>query len=360
MNRKASSMSTLPEEVVDNILSRLPVKSLGRCKCVSKSWRSQISNPQSVKFHLNRAVSDAKTNPFRLFTTYPFHALDYESPSSFEDVADDDDAIVDLGFPSGEPANGVEIMGSCNGLLCLLYFPDCFILWNPTIKDSRELPTSPTSSDGDLSLKGFGYVPSMDDYKVVRAIQTRVEVFSLKDDSWRRIEDLHTSIVIEEEVGTFLNGSLHWLASHHKGPTKQHVILSLDLEREKFSEISLPDVGKTFHTLAMFNGCLSLLSNEGYGNLWVWVMKAYGVNASWTKQVSLLQDDFLFCDYLVPVCSTKNGEIIIDIDGMQIIRYNLEERTVRNLKNRSEQYFEWLLYVETLVSPNTYQGFIST
>ncbi|XP_057497340.1 F-box/kelch-repeat protein At3g06240-like [Actinidia eriantha] len=280
---------------------------------------------------------------------YPFHALDYESPSSFEDV--DDVALVDLGFPCREP-DGAEIMGSYNGLL---YLSDCFILWNPTTKDSKELPTPPTSSDGVFSLEGFGYVSSVDDYKVVRAIQSRVEFFRLKDNSWRSIEDLPSSIVIKEEVGTFLNGSLHWLASREKGPTKQHVILSLDLEKVKFSEISLPDIGNTFHTLSMFNGCLSLLLNEfRYRHLWVWVTKEYGMSASWTKRVCLSEDDFLFCDYLVPVCSTKNGEIIIDIDGTDIIRYNLEERTTRNLKNRCEQWFEWLLCVETLVSPNAY------
>ncbi|KAF7132903.1 hypothetical protein RHSIM_Rhsim09G0052700 [Rhododendron simsii] len=99
---------------------------------------------------------------------YPFHSLDYESPSSFEDI-EDDGAIVDLGSPPKEPDHGVLIVGSCNGLICLLYLPNSFILWNPTIKESKELPTPPFSpSYGDLYIRGFGYNSAIDNYKVIQ------------------------------------------------------------------------------------------------------------------------------------------------------------------------------------------------
>ncbi|KAM7488734.1 hypothetical protein LguiB_026218 [Lonicera macranthoides] len=35
----------IPDEIIDNILLRLPVKSLLRFKCVSKRWLSTISDP---------------------------------------------------------------------------------------------------------------------------------------------------------------------------------------------------------------------------------------------------------------------------------------------------------------------------
>ncbi|KAH7836169.1 hypothetical protein Vadar_033346 [Vaccinium darrowii] len=288
---------------------------------------------------------------------YPFYSLDCESPSSFQDI-EDNEAVVDLSYPGREPDNGVDIVGSCNGLICLLYLPDCFILWNPTIKESKELPSPPFApSYGDLCFKGFGYNSSIDDYKVVRAPsananpnQLRVEVFSLKanswtriedlnslvvedgylgrllhlvepynqeskelpippfspfyddlsfngfgynssiDDykvvnanpnqfgvevfsleanSWRKIEDLKSSLVIEEgDVGSCLNGALHWLGSSGIGPNRKGVIVSLDLGTEKFWEMSIPDCDKknsniSFGTLGIINGCLSLLSNEG-------------------------------------------------------------------------------------------------
>ncbi|XP_058182230.1 F-box/kelch-repeat protein At3g06240-like [Rhododendron vialii] len=361
-------MSRLPEETMMMILLRLPVKTLGQCKCVSKSWRFLISNPFFVKSHLNLTISDPNTNKYsKLFMMYPFYSLDYESPSSFKDI-EDDEAIVDLGSPPKEPDLGVEIVGSCNGLICLLYLPDSFILWNPTIKESKELPTPPFSpSYGDLCFRGFGYNSSIDDYKVVRAPRANanpnqfiVEVFSLKAYSWRRIEDIKDSLVIEEgDVGSCLNGALHWLGSRVAGPNKR-VIVSLDLGTEEFREIPIPDCDNTngtisFNTLGMINGCLSLLSNEGRPrNVGIWEMKEYGVNASWTKLIVLPQDDFLICGYLVPICFTSNGDVVIDNDGMSVVRYNHKKKTVRNLKVRSEDVIEWILYVESLISPNGY------
>ncbi|KAL6971096.1 hypothetical protein U1Q18_030778 [Sarracenia purpurea var. burkii] len=360
-------MSRLPEEIVAKILLRLPVKSLGRCKCVSKSWLSLISDPFFVKSHLNQAVSDADSGCFRIFT-FPFHSIDYESPSSFEDVDDDDrdnDALVDLDFLYREPDEGIEIVGSCNGLICLLYGTNCFILWNLTTRDSRELPPPPSSSPN--TVRGFGCRSSLDDYMVVQAIPTgnpnqfTVEIFSLKDNSWRRIEGPREDILIWEKVGTFMNGALHWLGRSDVGPYKKTQLVSLDLEDLEFQEMSVPyldDESVHFHTLGAINGCLSLLSFVGHlRDVWVWVMKEYGVSASWTRVLVLPQDDFLFCDslacgYLVPMCFTKNGEVIITVDGMSLVRYNPEEKTTKNLNNFNEDGFEWLVYVKSLVSPN--------
>lgn len=292
---------------------------------------------------------------------YPFYSLDYESPSSFEDI-EDDEAIVDLGYPGREPNDGVEIVGSCNGLICLLYVPDCFILWNPTIKESKELPISPFSpSYDDLCFKGFGYNSSIDDYKVVNANpnQFGVEIFSLEANSWRKIEDLKSSFVIEEgDEGSCLNGALHWLGSSGIGPNKKGVIVSLDLGTEKFWEMSISDCDKkncniSFSALGIINGCLSLLSNEGGSrDVGIWVMKEYGVNSSWTKLLVLPQDHFLFSDFLDPMCFTEDGDVVIDIDGRSVVRYNLDQKIARNLKTRSEDFIECILYVESLVSPN--------
>ncbi|PRQ40875.1 putative F-box domain-containing protein [Rosa chinensis] len=46
---------SLSVEIEEDILSRLPVKSLCRFRCVSKSWRYLISDPKFVKLHRDRA-----------------------------------------------------------------------------------------------------------------------------------------------------------------------------------------------------------------------------------------------------------------------------------------------------------------
>ncbi|XP_059630080.1 F-box/kelch-repeat protein At3g06240-like [Cornus florida] len=359
-------MANLPHDIVLNILSRLPVKSLNRFKCVSKPWFSFISDPYFVKMHLNRANSDPDMNPHRLFTLFPFYSLDYESPSSCDDVVVDDDghddAIVNLGFPSRSPQNGVQIVGSCNGLICLAYRAlNAMILWNPSTRQSRELP-KPSFSLDIVSLYGLGYDSSSDDYKVVRASacasaydQIKVEVFSAKHNNWRLIQGFHNSHTILNDAGTFLNGALHWRASRGGRDT----ILALDMAKEEFFEVPQPesrDRNISFHSLGASQGCLSLLC-YGYGlEVEIWLMKEYGVKSSWMKMSVVRGRDVGYCDYLVPICFTKNGEVIVVVDGMKLIKYNVHDKTMKNLKVRNDDWFEWVIYMESLVSPYAENG----
>ncbi|PKI58010.1 hypothetical protein CRG98_021590 [Punica granatum] len=60
---KSSSQSSntfLPQEIIWDILLRLPVRSLCRFRCVSTLWRSIISDPQFVSSHFARSSAHPK------------------------------------------------------------------------------------------------------------------------------------------------------------------------------------------------------------------------------------------------------------------------------------------------------------
>ncbi|OWM74640.1 hypothetical protein CDL15_Pgr005220 [Punica granatum] len=61
--KQSSSQSDgphLPEEMIYEILVRLPVKSLCRFRCVSTLWRTIISDPHFVSSHLARSSAHPK------------------------------------------------------------------------------------------------------------------------------------------------------------------------------------------------------------------------------------------------------------------------------------------------------------
>jgi hypothetical protein len=118
-------MSTyLPEDVVLNILSRLPPKSLLRFRSICKSWLSVIGNANYLsKNLLNHSILTAAAAAHQLLLvklTAP--SIPKRQTCSFL-------SYQTLAFASQTPQNlpirsprGLSIVGSCNGLLCLFDF----------------------------------------------------------------------------------------------------------------------------------------------------------------------------------------------------------------------------------------------
>nr|XP_023876922.1 F-box/kelch-repeat protein At3g06240-like [Quercus suber] len=130
-----------------------------------------------------------------------------------------------------------------------------------------------------------------------------VEVYTLSSNSWKRIElgiSWRPNVLIYDcNCGfsfPFVCGHLHWLLDITEG-SGQHkyrsdMILSFDVNSEKFRKIPLPDdsfKGINFvKCLTMFKEKLALFQFQGCLQphvtvCFVWVMKEYGVPESWNK-----------------------------------------------------------------------------
>lgn len=179
----------LPEDVIVEILLRLPVKPLVRFRCVSKHWRSLISDPHFAKSHFNRA--SGQTQRLLLHTPSGLGSLEVDAP--FEDGS----ALRELVLPIKRQYRDVRIVGSCNGLVCvcLLRDPIEFYVWNPSTGDYRKLSDPGFSPNSDINayMRGFGYDSSTDGYKLFvdpytiprPPIRVEAKVYSLKKNSWK-------------------------------------------------------------------------------------------------------------------------------------------------------------------------------
>ncbi|WMV28426.1 hypothetical protein MTR67_021811 [Solanum verrucosum] len=115
--------------------------------------------------------------------------------------------LFDIGSPMENPSIYTWIVSSVNGLICLYSKIEEIVLWNPSVKKSKKLPTLGAKLRNGCSyyLKyGFGYDVTRDDYKVVSNMRIVVNIYSLRTDSWTTLHDqLHGIFIINHSDETW-------------------------------------------------------------------------------------------------------------------------------------------------------------
>ncbi|KAL4598675.1 hypothetical protein ACB092_11G075100 [Castanea dentata] len=288
----------LPLELINSILSRLPVKALIRLLSVSQEWSALINSSNFIKKHLNYSI---ETNSDRTLIL----------KETFEDIA----------------------------------------IWNPLIRKYRKLPSEPIDKPSDTpsgslcyscSSFGFGYDPSNDDYKVMRIAQFfegvlreffEMKVCSLKSQCWKKIEkQLPIKEICSAQSGS-LNGAFHWIVEQDDGSES---ILAFDLANEKFRLYRKPS-NEDLASLEVLGGCLCFIeccpeiptSND------FWLMKEYGDESSWTRIYKIESDAVLWnIDYFKPLLFSKNGKKVL-MEGVSLIWYDIKKKRGKKVKNRS-------------------------
>ncbi|XP_050253476.1 F-box/kelch-repeat protein At3g23880-like isoform X3 [Quercus robur] len=317
----------LPDEIVLEILARLPVKPVLRLRCVCKSWYSYITNSNFISTHLNHnhhhddyVIHKPKPFPYHPSSRSNLQVCTLAFDRTFETISE---FRIPFNFPSGYPG----LVGSCNGILCFTDFitsnPKDVYLWNPSIRKFKRLPNTCLTQLSNVAL-GFGYDSQNNDYKVVRISLSTVkrpkpmplpdvEVYSLSSDSWKRVGfgiSWRPNVVFRKFNCTlkfpFVIGHLHWTIEMIEEGGGQEtrftsMILSFDVNSEKFKELPLPDDEGSFivtKCVSSFKGKLALIKFgsglQPHSMLCsIWVMKEYGVLDSWNKLYVVPVDGFI-------------------------------------------------------------------
>uniref|UniRef100_A0A7N0UJK0 F-box associated beta-propeller type 1 domain-containing protein n=1 Tax=Kalanchoe fedtschenkoi TaxID=63787 RepID=A0A7N0UJK0_KALFE len=301
-------------------------------------------------------------------------------------------------YPSAIPADDVEIVGSCSGLLCFMvldsYTEDDkedfkFVLWNPSTRVCRELAKPPGPVLGHfpdaVPIYGFGYDPVNDDYKVIRAVSpylgttsTCLEIYTLKDNAWRQIQaslpfvltasywrmvEPHFPGISTRGAGVHTNGAVHWLENRVADTRESGFILSFNLASEQFEQvIPLPDYNKEDSQLCelqVLRGHLSLIvRNWKTSEIEIWVMGEYGVKGSWTQTVTMPDDpgpafeDSFMGDWFIPFSGCRNGCLLVDMNGSEVLIYDPQRKTFSKVElGENQQLFLVQEFLDTLASP---------
>jgi F-box interacting protein len=368
----------LPDEIVTQILLRLPIKSIIISICVCKTWKSIIQNPTFISTHLHRSINNNNNHHHLLFRLREDDA-DIEQIYALHN--DDDNDFTEhtrFDFPfQGPDFNAMyNHVDTINGLLCLSDDLDSptnlhqFLLWNPCVRKFLKLPspnvTYETHGEFNESI-GFGFDTKNNDFKVVKLVTTRenfnlrkdrplVELYSLSTGEWRMITASLPPIcgLAHRERHVFVNGALHWLALRMTDYLKIYCfILVFDLGDEVFREILLPEDPDYFGaSLSVYGNSIAFFQewascNGGHFN--IWVMKEYGVASSWTKVLTVANQGREGEDISRPIGFRRNGEVMLKMDDGQLVSQDLETQERKDLRINSYNYTFVDYYVESLV-----------
>ncbi|XP_074346171.1 F-box/kelch-repeat protein At3g23880-like [Apium graveolens] len=377
------------EDLLSEVLCRLPVKYILQCKVVSKTWYSLISSPSFVKFHHRRAIACTNAGNDKEATLivklneddsgeFPEEDGSY---SLFQLGGGCDEFLAHLKFPFSRgdyPSTpNSHFVGCVSGVVCIYVWNksvDHIYIWNPATKQSKLIPSPPQYANPPRDRHGYGTeikyalgfgFDSIDfDFKIVRVVSPRrkvspsifSEVYSAKRDAWRNIETEVTDFPDHNKFHICLHGFLF--------ATGDNGVMAFNLNKEVFvCDVKLPIscyCGSICYVaqIAEFKDSVSVIISkcEKLGktiSLWTLDDEAClhggGVKALWTFKLSIdVESEICHLEWVQGLYNSVEF-LLLDVDGW--FSYNSDNKVGRYI--RPDPYFSYdevFKYRESLLS----------
>uniref|UniRef100_J3N2C2 F-box domain-containing protein n=2 Tax=Oryza brachyantha TaxID=4533 RepID=J3N2C2_ORYBR len=343
----------IPDGVSEQVLLRLPVKSILRFRSVCRSWRATIDEPRFARLQLQLS----KSRPPSMLIV-PLHwAYPHERLASIMfirypghgDVA----RLMHEGFSpsSGGFATWMRPW-HCDGLVVApgRSSGETVLVCNPATRELVRLPPGSPDLWDDFQKVGFGVDPLTGEHKVVRCFVRHgggdeppaphsfgCEVFTLGSPAWRPAPD--PPYAINAMLPLCLPGAIYWSASIP--PTTQRMA-RFDLHDEEFTDFPPPpcmEVGGPCGYLTELGGKLCYTHSLGDGvQLWT-AEDGHGVAAAakpapWSLLCTI--KPWRPCWEILPFAAYGGG-IFINVDFAVICRFDLGRQVLEKVVDMREE-----------------------
>ncbi|XP_076912968.1 F-box protein At5g49610-like [Bidens hawaiensis] len=247
-------MAVFPPEITLEILSRLPVKSLARFRCVRKLWLKCINDPYFHTIHIKEELTPMMLELFSNIQCKISFLQGVQKEPVF------DFCYIQAGYYQK------VVLGSCNGLILVCYneFRSrgyfLFAVINPLSKKRHDLPPTHInityrSVDSYIPREaaGIGFDESTNTFKTVFVIlKKRFEsqdidvvrkhlctlVHHQGTNSWREIAQIPAYPISGE--GVYGHGRLHWLIRPFDWHEDGRKLVWFDMKTEEFGLTERP------------------------------------------------------------------------------------------------------------------------
>ncbi|KAL3515685.1 hypothetical protein ACH5RR_022587 [Cinchona calisaya] len=363
----------LPDDVIVEILRRLPADGIIRCLHVCRRWRSLVLSEYFRNLVLNERKPATKSI-LVLDTKYLRAGGKREEELTFLCI-DDQPINSRRGIKTRKirVLPGLEIaqhydrfIGSCEGLLL---FSDVrvqcrYFVFNPVTQDEISIVTPPVVSVSEAILCGFFFHSLTCQFKLLfmRSINiTSYEyfIYNIGDGSCRKIasstHNLWPSSYYTPSPPAVINGALHWIANSNYEFARalppsyccRYAILVFRMDAEDFSVF--PHPGKECKTQGIHRLMQLVVKDGKYLSLFsfdysdeiihIWTLKDYS-NWDWVLERSLnlnlvdtlsILERFARRHPTIEVLKFENGQVWLDCWTRGLFVYNVDQNRLTTL-----------------------------
>ncbi|CAH9086129.1 unnamed protein product [Cuscuta epithymum] len=367
----ASLLSFLPEEILLEILTKLPVKSLLQLKCVCKSAYSLFTDPSFIELHHNMCSTlPGKTSILMHFPTRTNMTRHVYYTINMSEGSQGKLRSCYVPYLERKLFRKHHLRSSANGLVCLYKKPHDVIVCNLSTRQHISLPEAHEVHGSKSPKSGcalLGFDPVLKTFKVLKSVQyldsrdvQKHWIFTLGvDKSWREINIdsyfphcsfdsfySHSSSVYVEGVIY----SLNWHRGNIDDFSRCDDIAAFDVRTENLSMISFPSglPRQDFYSSDVFSrsglvgleGRLAIIqvcpNNDNKMKIWTLKNSMQWEN-KWTMPIPLEGRKLLGRADLLRFASTHAGEIVLVTLGrktISVLIYGLRMQVWRVFKVR--------------------------
>uniref|UniRef100_A0A0D3FJ09 F-box domain-containing protein n=1 Tax=Oryza barthii TaxID=65489 RepID=A0A0D3FJ09_9ORYZ len=279
MDADEMTLARLPDEVIQDILARLPPRTIVRCLAVCKAWRSAVSAPtfhRALAAHRQAAV--VKVTSELAYFGKPWRYCKALLLDTFRGRCS----------PPWRHHALTWVVGSWDGVVCVdveytsRFGPDLdntqperrereFVLWNPLTRACATVPPPAPGGDRGVIIGAYAHPATMRFHLLHAAGEaerglfaaTAIRVRRVGDGgAWREVplleqqeeEDGHDDanmqlqrrrrtiifLRMQASQSVSLHGNLHWMVQRGSGSTARLNVLVFDTARERFRLMEAP------------------------------------------------------------------------------------------------------------------------
>ncbi|CAA7012902.1 unnamed protein product [Microthlaspi erraticum] len=320
--------NNLPCELIEDILSRVPAKTVARLRSTSKQWNAVLTSESFAKAHsaanARKEALSIMLRDSRVFTLkVNLHGIHNNGAPSVT-VA----AKLYLKDPLYLSSH-VDICNvfHCDGLLLCNTMDNRLVVWNPCSGETKWIKPKINYKDSDNYALGYHNKSSCKKYKILRIDCSssqyggyyqhggyhRYEIYDSTSDSWMFF-DTDTSWTLQAR-SISVKGNTYWVATDNtQAMGSAKTLVRFDYSKDIFENLSFP-----VNTFPISNATLSVVREEQLfvccsylhtAESDVWVTTRTGSVLSWSKFLTLKIDPEDALQHLTFMADEQNKVIV--------------------------------------------------